>query len=173
MPDATPAPTSKADYTAGALTLIVASLAALGVVLVYSSSAVGIGMRIQDPTFFLRRQLLWVFLAGGTFVLARTTPMHVWRKSAWPILAGVVTLLLLVLVAGVERKNGGARRWLAVGGFQGQPSELAKLGMVLFVSAFVAGRRFVALPGHRRRLERKSDAPPRRRSLARRMGRSR
>jgi cell division protein FtsW len=135
------APTTAADRTAGALTLIVAALAALGVVLVYSSSAVGIGMNMQDPTFFLRRQVLWVFLGAGTFVLARTTPMHVWRRAAWPLLAGVVTLLLLVLVAGVERKTGGARRWLAVGGFQGQPSELAKLGMVLFMSAFAAGRR--------------------------------
>lgn len=148
MADTAPTP-SKADYTAGALTLIVAALAALGVVLVYSSSAVGIGMRIQDPTFFLRRQLLWVFLAAGTFVLTRTTPMGFWRKCAWPVLGGVVTLLLFVLVAGVERKTGGARRWLAVGGFQGQPSELAKLGMVMFISAFAAGRRELiqTLPG--------------------------
>ena len=130
-----------AARTATAITLLVAALAALGVVLVYSSTSVGIALKAHDATLYLRRQLLWVFLAAGTFLLARTTDPDWLRRRAWPLLGLAVLGLVLVLVPGVGAKVNGARRWIRVGGFIGQHSELAKLALIVFCAAHAAGRR--------------------------------
>lgn len=129
------------SHTATALTLIVAALAALGVVLVYSSTSVGIALKAHDATLYLRRQLLWVFLAAGTFLLARTTDPEWLRRRAWWLLGGAIAGLVLVLIPGVGAKVNGARRWIRVAGFNGQPSELAKLALIIFCAAHAAGRR--------------------------------
>jgi cell division protein FtsW (lipid II flippase) len=75
-----------------ALTLVVAALTALGVVLVYSSTSVGIALQHSDATLYLRKQLLWVALGTGVFVLARTTDLDSLRRwSPW-IIGGTVLL---------------------------------------------------------------------------------
>lgn len=127
--------------TAAMITVLVAALAALGVVLVYSSTSVGIAMKAQDATLFLRRQLLWVALGAGVFTLARTTDLTTLRRWAWPLIGLTVLALVLVLVPGVGKKINGARRWIRVAGFNGQPSELAKITLVVFCAAWASGRR--------------------------------
>lgn len=122
-----------------AITLVVASLAALGVVLVYSSTSTGIALQQSDATVFLRRQLLWVALATGVFVLARTTPTESLRRYSPWILGGVALLLLGVLIPGVGKRINGARRWIRIAGFNGQPSEFAKLGLIVYVAAWCSG----------------------------------
>lgn len=137
-----PAPREgSAAHTATALTLIVAALAALGVVLVYSATSVGIALKAQDATLYLRRQVLWVILAAGTFLLARTTDPEWLRRRSWWILGAAALGLVLVLVPGIGAKVNGARRWIRVAGFNGQPSELAKLALIIFAAAHAAGRR--------------------------------
>lgn len=126
---------------AAAITVLVAALAVLGVVLVYSSTSVGIAMKAQDATLFLRRQLLWVALGAGVFTLARTTDLATLRRWSWPLLGLTVLALVLVLVPGVGAKVNGARRWIRVAGLNGQPSELAKIALVVFCAAWAAGRR--------------------------------
>lgn len=126
---------------AAMITVLVAALAALGVVLVYSSTSVGIAMKAQDATLFLRRQLLWVTLGAGVFTLARTTDLKALRRWAWPLIGLTVLALVLVLVPGIGKKINGARRWIRVAGFNGQPSELAKIALVVFCAAWASGRR--------------------------------
>ncbi|MGE0710507.1 MAG: putative lipid II flippase FtsW [Planctomycetota bacterium] len=123
------------------LTLIVASLTALGVVLVYSSTSEGIARELADVTLFLRRQLLWVALATGVFVLARTADLEWLRRRAHWILLGAALLLVAVLVPGLGKKINGARRWIRIAGFNGQPSELAKLALIVYVSSWCASNR--------------------------------
>jgi cell division protein FtsW len=71
---------------------------------------------------------------------------HVWRKFAVPAVLGVCFLLFLVLVPGVGQTAYGARRWLGAGPLQFQPSELAKLALILF-SADVLARHPPATEG--------------------------
>jgi cell division protein FtsW len=148
-----PTPDAQAAHNASALLLIVAGLTALGVVLVYSSTSVGIALKAQDATLFLRKQLLWVLLGVGTFVLARTTPTETLRRWSLPILGVSVLLLGAVLVPGLGKKIGGARRWIRVGPINGQPSEVAKLALIIFTAAWASAQsdrlRYLrgALPG--------------------------
>ena len=97
VPPARLGPRGGADaHNATAILLIVAALTALGVVLVYSSTSAGVALhKYQDVTRFLRKQILWVTLGLGAFVLARTTPLAVLRRwSPMALLASVVVSLM-------------------------------------------------------------------------------
>lgn len=115
----------------------VLSLLALGIVMVYSASAVSAEVHFDDSYYFLKRQLMWTAIALGAMVFAMRIDYHVWKKLAVPILAVTVILLLLVLVPGLGKVVNGARRWLGAGGFYLQPSEIAKLGMAIFTAAYL------------------------------------
>lgn len=127
-------------HTAALITLVVAALTALGLVLVYSSTSVGIAAQARDATLFLRKQFLWAVLGVGVFVLARTTPLNTLRRWSLPLMGVTVLMLLVVLIPGLGRKVNGARRWLQFGALRGQPSELAKLALVIFTAAWASSR---------------------------------
>jgi cell division protein FtsW len=101
---------------------------------------VGIALKLQDATHYLRRQFLWVTLGTGVFVLARTTPLDSLRRWSPAILAASMLALLLVLVPGIGRKAGGANRWISLGPLRGQPSEFAKLGLIIFTAAWASSQ---------------------------------
>lgn len=115
----------------------VLSLLALGIVMVYSASAVSAEVHFDDSYYFLKRQLMWTAIAICAMVFAMRIDYHVWKRLAVPILAVTVILLLLVLVPGLGKVVNGARRWLGAGGFYLQPSEIAKLGMAIFTAAYL------------------------------------
>src|SRR5205809_5170651 len=103
----------------------VAALLALGMVMLYSSSMAQVGAR------YLLTQLIWCALG---LVLGRTAATLDYRrlkKLAWPLLVFAVVLLALVLVKHVGSRINGARRWFSLGPVHFQPSELAKLALIL------------------------------------------
>lgn len=105
------------------LMFCVAALLALGLVMLYSSSMA------QSGTQDLVRQLIWLGLGLAVCVTAASLDYAKLRSLAVPLFAFSVVLLVLVLVVG-QRING-AQRWLGYGGFRVQPSELAKLGLIM------------------------------------------
>jgi cell division protein FtsW len=120
--------------TTGVIVAIVLVLAIIGLVMVASTSMFKAESLVSCT--LLNRQILWVTLA----VIVMFVMMHVdyhWlaRVSPW-ILAGAVLLLLAVLVPGIGSRHNGARRWIRFAGFGIQPSEVAKLAVVLFVAAW-------------------------------------
>ena len=115
------------------LAFCVAALLALGMVMLYSSS---VGMP-QIGATYLVRQLVWCalgLLAGG---LAASLDYRIFQKLAWPLLAVTLVLLVLVLIPGIGRGMvKGARRWFDLGVGSFQPSELAKITLIIAL-AFV------------------------------------
>ncbi len=116
----------------------VIALLSFGVVMVYSSSAVSAYVNFDDSYYFLKRQLIWVTLGITVMLVTLNVDYHVWRKFAKPTLLLTIVLLILVLVPGFGKVVNGARRWLGFGSLYLQPSEIAKLSMVLYSSASLA-----------------------------------
>ena len=100
--------------------------------MVYSSSAVSAYVNFDDSYFFLKRQIIWAILGFMVMLFTMSIDYHVWRKLAKPILLVTLLLLVMVLVPGLGKVVNGARRWLGFGSLYLQPSEIAKLSMVLF-----------------------------------------
>ena len=119
--------TSAPDYP---LVVIMATLLGLGLFMVYSAS-----FTTQGTTFFTR-QIIWIALGVVACVGMAFIPYDWWRRLAVPIMVGTVLLLAAVLVLGNEEF--GASRRLFGGSFQ--PSEFAKLAVVIYVAAWVAVR---------------------------------
>lgn len=118
-----------------AVTLI---LALVGLVMVFSASAVVAGSRFHDPWYFLKRQLAW--LGAGLLVMHLVSKIDysLWKKLSVPLLFLTTVLLVLVLVPSFGSAAKGARRWLHVGPINIQPAELAKFVVVIYVAAYVS-----------------------------------
>jgi cell division protein FtsW len=116
-------------------------LLALGVVMVYSSSATVASEAAKfgsDPCFFLKRQALWVAVSLVVLLVFANIDYHRWQRLAFPLLVLSAGLLVLVLVPSIGRCANGARRWLTVGPFNFQPSEMAKVAVLLYAAAYAS-----------------------------------
>lgn len=123
------------DPTLLAVTLI---LSLVGLVMVFSASAVVAGNRFQDPWYYFKRQMAWLAVGLVLMHLGSRIDYTVWRKLAIPILAINVALLVLVLVPSLGVTAKGARRWLQVGLIHVQPAELVKVVSVVYLSAYLS-----------------------------------
>src|SRR5271154_4943427 len=111
------------------LVLCVASLLALGLVMLYSSSMADKG------THYLQMQVVWCSLGLAGCAMAATVDYRLLKKYAWPIYGVAVVMLVLVLVPHIGFKVNGARRWFRIGGgVQFEPSEFGKLALIIAVA---------------------------------------
>jgi cell division protein FtsW len=140
-PTAKPAPPpSRRSKTFVALLGVITTLNLLGMVMVLSASSVSALDTYGSAWTIALRQGGW--LLGGVVmcVILMRVDYHRWRRWALPALIVSVVLLALVLVPGVGRNINGASRWLGYGPFSLQPSELAKLAVLLFAADLLARR---------------------------------
>lgn len=107
-------------------------LVAIGVTMVYSASAVLALERFDDSYFFLKRTLLFVGVGFVLLSLMTRLDYHVCRRWIYVILFASVVLVLAVFVPGMGRTIGGATRWIHLGPFAFQPSEFAKVVIVVY-----------------------------------------
>ncbi len=122
---------------------VVAAMMVWGMVMVYSAS---IAMPDNPkfaryaPTHFLLRHALFLLAAGVIGALAFQLPMNVWEKLAPWLFVASLLLLILVLLPSIGKTVNGARRWIAVGSIGFQPSELAKLTVLLYAAGYMVRR---------------------------------
>ena len=126
-----------------ALAFCVAALLALGMVMLYSTS-MGMVMRApgapQVGTHYLVMQLIWCALGLGLCITATSLDYRLLKKVAWPLFILAVVLLALVLERHLGSVRGHARRWFSFGSVSFQPSELAKLALIILLAWY--GERF-------------------------------
>ena len=122
------------------LFLAVLLLICCSVVMVYSASAVLAMDRYQQPYYFLFKQVTWVVLGLCLLLSAmRVDYRHLKRPAViWTTLGVSVAALIAVFFIGPEIN--GTRRWFAIGGIGVQPSELAKVAVILFTAAVLERR---------------------------------
>ena len=120
------------------LCVTVAILVLIGIVMVFSSSAAYTEQ--NDSFYFLKRQVLWCLLGTGLLLITKNLDYHNLHQYTYPIMIFTFLLLIVVMFPEFSKKVGGARRWLAFGGFSFQPSELAKFTLVLFIAKSLVKR---------------------------------
>ncbi len=123
-----------------ALLAIIAALNLLGLLMVVSASSVSALDAYGSSWYFASRHLMWMMLGVGACVVVLRVDYHRWRRLAFAGLVGTTGLLVLVLVPGVGMEVNGATRWLGYGPLSLQPSEVAKLTLLLFVADLLARR---------------------------------
>ncbi len=117
------------------LLLAVVSLTCLGMVMIYSTSSITAGQLMQgESAYFLKKRLI----AAGLGFVAMIAGMHVnhekLRYFVFPLLVISIALLALVLVPGIGVEIKGSRRWVNLGPFNFQPSELSRLALVIYLA---------------------------------------
>ncbi len=118
--------------------VVSAILLAIGVIMVYSSSAIYAYERMGDSLLFLKRHILFLAMGSLGALLSMSFDYRRIRNYSRLIVLFCIILLVLVLVPSLGSQAGGARRWLKLWNFSFQPSELAKLGLIIYLADFLS-----------------------------------
>ncbi|UVT15312.1 MAG: putative lipid II flippase FtsW [Nitrospira sp.] len=113
-------------------------LAFVGLVMVFSASAVVAGNRFHDSWYYLKRQLAWLVFGLMLLHVASRVDYIWWKRLALPLLGLVTALLIIVLIPSIGVAAKGARRWLRLGPISIQPAEMVKLIGVIYLAAYLA-----------------------------------
>jgi cell division protein FtsW len=116
--------------------LITGILIGIGLIMVYSTSAFTSLRAKEVSTFLLRKQLVPLGIGGILLLCIININYHFWGKCSYLILAITIVLLLAVLILGPSVH--GVKRWLRLGNFSLQVSEIAKLGVIIFIADFAS-----------------------------------
>ena len=109
-------------------------LIGLGLLMVYSASSNLAEHRFGDSNFYLKRQILFCIVGIAAMLVTRYIPCTFYKKMVYPLLLASALLLVLLFVPGLGRKVGGAYRWLNLGGFSFQPSEMVKFSLAVYLA---------------------------------------
>jgi cell division protein FtsW len=116
-------------------------LTGFGLVMVYSASAVTAQARVHDQFYYLKRQLVAAGVGLALLLALLKLGYRRLEPLAVPLLLAVVVALLLVLVPGIGKVAGGARRWIDLGVIRFQPAEAAKVALVLYLARSLAHKK--------------------------------
>lgn len=120
------------------LLITISILLVLGLVILTSASVVISQERLGNTYGYLKHQLIFGMVIGLISAwLVYKIPYQKWRKLSIPLLIISITTLILVLIPRFTYQFGGAKRWLNFGSFLFQPSELAKLAFIIYLSAIL------------------------------------
>jgi rod shape determining protein RodA len=131
------------------LVVVVGGLSAIGILLVWSATQPSLLAAGQDPRTYLKKQLLWVVI--GLIMMFAVSFVDSSRLRSWAPLAYGVTLLgLLAVLTPVGAEINGAKAWISLpGGLQIEPSEFAKVALILGIATVFSQARWGATPGLR------------------------
>lgn len=118
--------------------VLVILLCCVGLVMVFSSSHADSFYRYGDSYYFVKRQIIFMGLGIIIMIAAAFFPIKIVKKFSPLFLLGSIGLLVLVLFVGKGGNASDVMRWIEIGPIQIQPSELAKLGVILCFSKWMA-----------------------------------
>ena len=126
-------------WEAAAVMGLTVLLLSFGLVFLYSASSV-LALRQDYPdTYYVLNQAAGAGIGLVSLMICAWLPYRVWETLAWPLLAASVIGLVLVILPwtqSIAPETNGARRWLLIGGVSVQPSEIAKVAVVVWTAAF-------------------------------------
>ncbi|MBF0490246.1 MAG: putative lipid II flippase FtsW [Candidatus Omnitrophica bacterium] len=119
------------------LTVIVFALICLGIIMIYSASCVNALENFHDSLYYLKRHFLFLAMGMIAGLWIMTLDYRQIQPHARTLLAISIVLLALVLIPHLGKESYGARRWFKLGIFHFQPSELAKLAVIIYTADFL------------------------------------
>lgn len=117
------------------LLVVVLLLVIIGLIILYSTSSYNGQVRFHDSFYYLKKQAFATSLGLAMMYVMANIDYHIWQKYA--VLAYVLSLILSVLVLLIGDEYNGSKRWLSFGPLSFQPSEFAKIAMILFLASMV------------------------------------
>lgn len=127
---------SKAAYL---LVLCVLGLVVLGLVVLSSTSPYSDGT-ITDKMYYTQRQAIWLALGVILCAVAAVLDYHWWQRFVWPLLGVAGVLLIACYLPEIGKRINGSARWISLGPWTFQPSELAKFAVVVFLAHWFSTR---------------------------------
>ncbi|MDO4963290.1 MAG: putative lipid II flippase FtsW [bacterium] len=125
----------KVEYT---LIIGVILLSIFGIIMIYSSSYIWAEYKYNDPYKYLKNQLLFFVIGLILMNIVSKIDYKKYFKYSNKILILCIILLILVLIPGIGSVRNGSRSWFGIGSFGIQPSEFAKLGLIIFTSKYLS-----------------------------------
>ena len=122
------------------IAVLVGVLCGIGLLMVLSSSSVQALRESGSSWMYFQRQAMWLSLGAVALLVGLRTPLRLWRRLAAPLLVISFVLLVVVLVPGLGVRVNGSTRWIDFGPLRVQPSELAKVALLLFGADLLARR---------------------------------
>ena len=123
------------------LTAIISVLCIIGAVMVLSASSVAAIANYGSAWFFFQRQVIWLILGAVAFLVMSRIPYTFWQRMTKPIVFSSIFLLILVLIPGIGIEAYGSKRWLGFSSWRFQPSEYAKIALVIFTADFLTHKK--------------------------------
>jgi len=118
--------------------IVTLALVMIGVVAVYSSSAIYASEKFGDSAFFLKKHVFFLVIGFLLMLFIMSVDLAKVQKVSKILMAISILSLVFVLVPRIGVSAGGARRWFRVGFFSFQPSELAKFALIVYLASFFA-----------------------------------
>lgn len=123
------------------LFFLVIAIAAFGLVMIYSASSIWAEYKFNDPFKFVKAQGLFFCVGIILMLFLSKVDYKIYYKKANLILLGCFIMLVLVLIPGIGTVRNGSRSWFGIGSFGIQPSEFAKIGLIIYVAKYLANNR--------------------------------
>ncbi len=116
-------------------------LICIGIIMIYSSTSIYALQIHGESTYYFTRHLMFLFLGFCLMAMGMTIDYRDLKKYAKPILFLTILMLILVLVPGIGKESNGARRWFKIGFLNFQPSEFAKIALIVYVAEFLSRKK--------------------------------
>src|SRR3990167_9375929 len=128
----------RVDYT---FAIFFFALIVIGLIMISSASIVISYERTGSNYFYLNRQLVFMAIGFAAMIIFSMIDYRFWRRLALPLMILALLFLAIVLLPYFSSASHGANRWMIYGPFNFQPSEFAKLAIIIYISGWLARRK--------------------------------
>ena len=119
------------------ITILSVTISFIGLIAVYNASVVEAFNDFHDKYYFAKQQLAWLVLGLSAYFITSRFSSKLMKKISLPLFVFSLLMMLLVLIPGLGLRLSGARRWISLGPFRFQPSELLKTSLVVYLATWL------------------------------------
>ena len=119
------------------LLIIVTIMALYGIIMIYSASSIWAQYKFSDAFHFAKYQFIFFIISFLCMLIVKKIDYNLYKKHSNKILLLSFILLILVLIPGIGTLRNGSRSWFKIGPFGLQPSEIAKISLIIFLSKYL------------------------------------